>query len=113
MKPLLEIDHVSVSFATYRGVLEALHQVSLSVQAGETVGIVGESGCGKSVTSQAVMKLLPADTIYTRSDLLAGDKYSAAVGIANQRNARPRHGDGVPRSDDGTESCTDDWRPNL
>ena len=62
MKPLLEIDHVSVSFATYRGVLEALHQVSLSVQAGETVGIVGESGCGKSVTSQAVMKLLPADT---------------------------------------------------
>ena len=62
MKPLLEIDHVSVSFTTYRGVLEALHQVSLYVQAGETIGIVGESGCGKSVTSQAVMKLLPTET---------------------------------------------------
>lgn len=62
MKPLLEIDHVSVSFTTYRGVLEALHQVSLYVQVGETIGIVGESGCGKSVTSQAVMKLLPTET---------------------------------------------------
>lgn len=62
MTPLLKISGLSVSFQTYRGVLEALHHVSLYVQAGETVGIVGESGCGKSVTSQAVMKLLPEET---------------------------------------------------
>lgn len=60
MQPLLQIDHLSVAFHTYRGVLEAVHDVSIQVMPGETVGIVGESGCGKSVTSQAAMKLLPA-----------------------------------------------------
>lgn len=59
MNPLLHISHLSLSFDTYRGRLEAIHDVSIQVHAGETVGIVGESGCGKSVTSQAVMKLLP------------------------------------------------------
>ena len=66
MKPLLEIAGLSVSFRTYRGLLEAVHGVSLQVYAGETVGIVGESGCGKSVTTQSVMKLLPRkETVYT------------------------------------------------
>lgn len=60
MKPLLDISHLSISFQTYRGTLEAIHNVSIHVYQGETVGIVGESGCGKSVTSQAAMKLLPA-----------------------------------------------------
>lgn len=59
MNPLLEVRHLSISFHTYRGLLEAVHDVSITVHPGETVGIVGESGCGKSVTSQAVMKLLP------------------------------------------------------
>lgn len=62
MNPLLKITNLSISFKTYRGILEAIHNVSLDVQEGETVGIVGESGCGKSVTSQAVMKLLPEST---------------------------------------------------
>lgn len=62
MKPILQIDHLSISFATYRGELEAIHDVSITVHEGETVGIVGESGCGKSVTSQSVMKLLPTKT---------------------------------------------------
>lgn len=66
MKPLLDISHVSLSFDTYRGTLEAVHDITLHVNSGETVGIVGESGCGKSVTSQAVMKLLPSTvTHYT------------------------------------------------
>lgn len=70
MKPLLDISHLSISFQTYRGTLEAIHDVSISVQAGETVGIVGESGCGKSVTSQSVMKLLPArTTTYTQGHI--------------------------------------------
>ena len=51
---LLSIDNLSISFRTYRGILEATHKVSLFVDAGETVGIVGESGCGKSVTAHAV-----------------------------------------------------------
>ncbi len=70
MKPLLDIRRLSVAFHTYRGVLEALHDISLTVYAGETVGIVGESGCGKSVTAQSAMKLLPSDgTEYTQGHI--------------------------------------------
>lgn len=66
MKPLLEICRLSLSFRTYRGILEALHDVSVCVYPGETVGIVGESGCGKSITAQSAMKLLPSEsTLYT------------------------------------------------
>lgn len=70
MKPLLEIDQLSVSFRTYRGVLEGLHDVSWQVYPSETVGIVGESGCGKSITAQSAMKLLPEETaMYTNGHI--------------------------------------------
>ena len=46
MKHLLEVDHISVSFATPRGPVEAVHRVSFYLDEGETGGIVGESGCG-------------------------------------------------------------------
>ena len=71
MSSLLEIQNLSIAFRTYRGVLEAVHDVSLSVGAGETIGIVGESGCGKSVTAHAVMKLLPRESaIYKEGAVL-------------------------------------------
>ena len=71
MQALLDVRHLTISFHTYRGLLEAVYDVSLTVNPGETVGIVGESGCGKSVTSQAAMKLLPAEaTEYTGGQIL-------------------------------------------
>ncbi|MGH6959777.1 MAG: ABC transporter ATP-binding protein, partial [Dongiaceae bacterium] len=57
---LLEVRDLEVTFATARGRLEAIRGVDLRVQSGETLGLVGESGCGKSVTMLAVMGLLPA-----------------------------------------------------
>ena len=45
MQALLEVRHLTISFHTYRGLLEAIHDVSLTVNPGETVGIVGESDC--------------------------------------------------------------------
>jgi oligopeptide/dipeptide ABC transporter ATP-binding protein len=57
--PILEIDRLKVSLFTRRGVLPAVDGLSLTVAAGETVAIVGESGCGKSLTALAVMQLLP------------------------------------------------------
>ena len=56
---LLEIDNLSVEFATERGALRAVAGVSLSVGASHALGIVGKSGSGKTVLSRAVLQLLP------------------------------------------------------
>ncbi|MBX9702369.1 MAG: ABC transporter ATP-binding protein [Acetobacteraceae bacterium] len=57
--PLLEVRDLSVQFRTDGGWVRAVDGVSLSVGRGETLGVVGESGCGKSVTAMTVMKLIP------------------------------------------------------
>ncbi len=56
--PLLDIEDLTVEFATRRGIVRAVQHVTVKVAKGETVGIVGESGSGKSVTSYAVMRIL-------------------------------------------------------
>ena len=58
--PVLSLQDVGITFRTAAGDLGVTHQVSFEVAAGERVGLVGESGCGKTVTGLAVMRLLPA-----------------------------------------------------
>ena len=57
-QPLLDVNDLTVEFATRRGIVKAVQHVNISVAKGETLGIVGESGSGKSVTSYAVMRIL-------------------------------------------------------
>jgi peptide/nickel transport system ATP-binding protein/oligopeptide transport system ATP-binding protein len=58
--PLLEIDDLRLHFYTRDGVVRAVDGVSYHVKAGETLAVVGESGCGKSVTAQSILRLVPS-----------------------------------------------------
>src|ERR1041385_448263 len=59
MSPLLSVRHLSVSFATSRGRARAVDDVSFDLLPGETLALVGESGCGKTVTALSLLKLIP------------------------------------------------------
>lgn len=80
MEKVLEIKDLRVSFDTYAGEVQAVRGVDLTVNKGEVVAIVGESGCGKSVTAQTVMKLnpMPPARIKTGSIDLCGRDIVAA-----------------------------------
>ncbi|WP_417900745.1 ABC transporter ATP-binding protein [Bacillus haimaensis] len=79
MANLLEVENLHVSFHTYAGEVQAVRGVSFTIKEGEAVAIVGESGCGKSVTAKAIMRLLPpaiteikdGNITFDSSDLLA------------------------------------------
>ncbi|MGE0239452.1 MAG: ABC transporter ATP-binding protein [Parvibaculaceae bacterium] len=58
--PLLSVEGLSIGFATEEGPIRVVDDVSFAVTSGETLGLVGESGCGKSVTAQTIMRLLPS-----------------------------------------------------
>lgn len=80
MEPLLEVRDLKINFYTYRGVVKALEGVRFSIGQGESVGLVGETGCGKSVTARAIMgfveppgKIESGEILLEKDDLL---KYS-------------------------------------
>ncbi len=58
-RPVLEVNNLHVEFDTYGGTVQAVRGVDFAVEAGHTLAIVGESGCGKSVSVQAMMGLIP------------------------------------------------------
>src|SRR5262249_26496911 len=60
VQPVLSVRNLKTQFFTRAGVVHAVDDVSFDVMPGETVGIVGESGCGKSVTSLSIMRLIPS-----------------------------------------------------
>ena len=75
---ILQVKNLAVSFKTDHGRLRAVDDISFDVKSGKTLGIVGESGCGKTVTSFSIMRLLPkpsgviekGQVLYNNMDLL-------------------------------------------
>lgn len=68
MEPLLEVKNLKTSFKINKKWVPAVEEVSFHVAPGETLGIVGESGCGKSVTSMSILRLLPKATTQICAD---------------------------------------------
>lgn len=67
MENILEVKDLHVSFQTYGGEVKAVRGVNFDLKKGEAIGIVGESGCGKSVTAQSIMQLLPTSVARYKS----------------------------------------------
>lgn len=71
---MLEVKKLQTVFQTSKGEITSVEDVSFSVQTGETIGIVGESGCGKSVTSLSIMGLLGKNGRINKGEILFSDK---------------------------------------
>ncbi len=89
MEKVLQIHDLHVQFSTYGGAVHAVRGVSFSLHRGETLAIVGESGCGKSVTSQSIMGLIPAPHgRITKGQILYGGRDLAKLKEADLRKIR-------------------------
>jgi peptide/nickel transport system ATP-binding protein len=84
-EPILRIDDLHIQFKTPRGTLQAVNGISLEVLPGEIFGIVGETGCGKSITGLSVMQLLP-ETAATQGQITFD-----GIDILSQSEAQMRH----------------------
>jgi oligopeptide transport system ATP-binding protein len=86
--PLLSVEDLRVEFWTSRGTIYAVNGISFDIAAGETLGIVGESGCGKSVTSLAILGLLPRAGRVRTGRALFGDRDLVKLSDRELRNVR-------------------------
>ncbi len=85
---ILEVHDLSLAYATPRGAVRALAHVDLTVPRGEIVGIVGESGCGKTTLISAILRLLPANAAVTGGSILFNGRDVMAMSEAEMRRLR-------------------------
>ena len=90
MEPLLNIAHLSVQLPTPAGTVEALRDVSLTLNRGEVLALVGESGCGKSMLCRSVMKLLPKNAVITGGSITVDGVDITAYRERDMRRLRGR-----------------------
>jgi peptide/nickel transport system ATP-binding protein len=74
-KPILKVENLSVSFKTFEGVVHALKDININLYSGETLGILGESGSGKSTIAMSIMSMLANNAIVEGSISFKDDKY--------------------------------------
>ena len=88
--PLLEVRDLHVQFETSRGTVRAVDGISYTVNRGEIVAIVGESGCGKSVSSLAIMRLLAKTGRVTQGSIAFDGRNLLALSAEEMREIRGR-----------------------
>ncbi|WP_154991530.1 ABC transporter ATP-binding protein [Priestia megaterium] len=89
MEKIIRIKNLHVQFSTYGGQVQAVRGVSFDLHKGETLAIVGESGCGKSVTSQSIMRLIPTPPgRITRGSILFKDQDLTKLSEKKMRDIR-------------------------
>ena len=89
-EPLLTVDDLHVQFGTERGLVYAVNGISFDIAPGETLGIVGESGCGKSVTSLALLGILARNGRVTKGTAMFGGRDLLSLTDAELRTVRGR-----------------------
>ena len=89
--PLLEVKDLKTYFFLRRGIVKAVDGVSFSVDKGETLGLVGESGCGKSVTSRSILRLVPKPGRIVGGSVLFDGEDLLSKSEKEMRNYRGRH----------------------
>ena len=101
---LLEIRNLTVSFPSKGGDLEVVGDVSLRIGEGKIVGVVGESGCGKTLTALSVMGLLPAPPAKVNSGevLYRGNEPSFAYRTGTEELPRKQDFHDIPGADEFT-----------
>ena len=99
MADLLNVEHLSVSFFTPAGEVQAVRDVSFLLKAGEVLAIVGESGCGKSVLCKSILRLLP-QTAKIKSGKIIVDGTDITAYREREMTARFALFHGVPGPDD-------------
>jgi peptide/nickel transport system ATP-binding protein len=88
MPPVIEISDLSTHIQLSRSVVQAVGNVSLSIEPGETLGLVGESGCGKSMTGLSIMGLLPPGGHIVGGSVRLGDRELVGLPDAELRKIR-------------------------
>ncbi len=85
---VLEVSHLSTVFESERGVIPALRDVSFTIKSGQTLGLVGASGCGKTVTGLSILRLIKPPGRITAGKILFRRSNLAALSESEMRNVR-------------------------
>ncbi len=101
--PLLEVNDLHIELQTQRGPAEAVRGIGFTLERGETLGIVGESGCGKSITVMSLMGLLPSTAKVTGSIRFDGTELVGLRRESHVPDPRQPHRHDLPGADDGAE----------
>ncbi len=87
MNELLKVENLKTYFFTHEGTVKAVDGISFSINRGETLGLVGESGCGKSVTALSIMRLIP----HPPGKIVSGEIYSEGKNLLKYNEKEMRN----------------------